>query len=506
MLSAVVHSLTPEDVNGVEMLQSDLAAEFPLYIYHPDHAEYLLYSRSIQLLLDDPMVKKPLATSDDGVSFLLQNGVIPPPKTIYRDIYVLGIGDKAMVRTDGRKIGLEFSHDFPFRNVERLSSEEMTPDEDQILQLVAEATISRVDPSRPTFLFHSAGKDSNIIALALAKAGWQGKVTLVTHKSSGEKDESAISERISKKLGFEHRILRSTVNLDGSHKRRIENFFVESPFPSCDAATFAYLDHLGQVPELRDSNIIDGGGNDSYMMAPPSHRELMLLRLSEIGVVAKFMRSFVKSEGLLNAALREPAERWGLSGFSSRDASKIFASNHEVIPYWRDISRKWKISDVVEFKTDVLTTIVAAESHIRKIRNFADCVGSNLVLPFANESVADYFSRLPEGDLFDRRSGKNKLVLRKLLKKRIGLDSDAIGKKGFSYDYRALMKENWDWFMDEIRSCRLWDKAGLEMVLPRLERAVLNGHRRAFMAEHLIYRLYLVSAWFNHNKYVNEGQ
>jgi asparagine synthase (glutamine-hydrolysing) len=127
-------------------------------------------------------------------------------------------------------------------------------------------------------------------------------------------------------------------------------------------------------------------------------------------------------------------------------------------------------------------------------------------LPFTNPRVAEYFAKMPEPYLYDRRNLKNKLILRELLKKRIGLDSDAIGKKGFSYDYRALMKENWDWFMDEIRSCRFWDKAGLEMVLPRLERAVLNGHRRAFMAEHLIYRLYLISAWFNHNKYVNAEQ
>lgn len=93
-----------------------------------------------------------------------------------------------------------------------------------------------------------------------------------------------------------------------------------------------------------------------------------------------------------------------------------------------------------------------------------------------------------------------------MLNNRIGLDSDAIGKKGFSYDYSALMKENWRWFLGEIRSCRLWDKKGLEQVLRRLEGVVARGNRRAFMAEHLIYRLYLISAWFNHNKYINSGK
>lgn len=44
--------------------------------------------------------------------------------------------------------------------------------------------------------------------------------------------------------------------------------------------------------------------------------------------------------------------------------------------------------------------------------------------------------------LFDRQALKNKFILRKILKERIGLDSDSIGKLGCSYDLRSVVLNN----------------------------------------------------------------
>ena len=63
------------------------------------------------------------------------------------------------------------------------------------------------------------------------------------------------------------------------------------------------------------------------------------------------------------------------------------------------------------FKTDILTSITTPEMHIRKARNFADSVGSNLILPFANQKLAEYFNKLPETYLFNRKQLKNKIIL-----------------------------------------------------------------------------------------------
>ena len=193
-------------------ISSDLASEFPVYIYWSADKQVFLYSTSVTELFDDKRIPKPLKESNEGISFLLQSGVVPPPKTSYQNIYILGIGDTAKIATVNGKIEVIFEHKFPFK-----------PNADLILQMLAEATINRIDKSKPSFLFHSSGKDSNSIALALAEAGWQDKVTLITHKSKGMADESKISEKIAKQLG---------VTIDGIWVRAGLQF---TPMPSQQA-------------------------------------------------------------------------------------------------------------------------------------------------------------------------------------------------------------------------------------------------------------------------------
>ncbi|MNY45195.1 hypothetical protein D3C86_1802790 [compost metagenome] len=140
--------------------------------------------------------------------------------------------------------------------------------------------------------------------------------------------------------------------------------------------------------------------------------------------------------------------------------------------------------------------------HIRKIRCATDYWGSNCILPFANQSVAEYFQKLPEAYQFDRTTRKNKLILRKILKTNLGLDSDAIGKKGYVFDYGSLLTSIFHDVTSEIHSCTLWKSQGIRNTCKRLERKILNTSGNS-AAKILYLRLYLISAWFNRNKYIN---
>ena len=485
------------------ILQSDLAGEFPLYLYWPKDKSTLLYSKSIIELLDEHRVPKPLKLSNEGLSFLLQSGVVPPPKTAYEDIYILGIGDQAKVLTINGKIEIEFSHDFPFMNDNRLLTSEMQPDEDLILQMLAEATISRIDESKPSFLFHSAGKDSNSIALALAEAGWQDKVTLITHKSKGMADESEISAKIANHLGFRHQVLYEVDELKVDHKQAIDSYFINAPFPSTDNVTLAYPLYAQQLPELKGANIIDGGGNDSHMMTPPTQRELKTFALSKVTHHASYLRYFFKSESLLSPLVRTSAEWFGMSGLSFADTQKIFLESMNVYSHWQQESQLRKDWDLFDFKTDIYSTRTIAEVHIRKARNFSDSIHSNLILPFASQQVAEYFAKMPEEYLFDRKTLKNKLILRKILKERNVVDSDAIGKMGWNYDSSSIVLQNWAWMFEEIQQCELWDQSGIEEVAYRMKNRMNGSGWGAAASDRLLYRLFLVSAWYKNNKYLN---
>jgi asparagine synthase (glutamine-hydrolysing) len=481
-------------------LESDLAGEYPLYLYWPHDQSILLYSKSITELLNDSRVPKPLKVSNEGLSFLLQSGVVPPPKTAYQDIYILGIGDKAKVSTVNGKIDIQFSHVFPFLNANRLAADEMQADEDLILQLLAEATISRIDQSKPSFLFHSAGKDSNSIALALAEAGWQDKVTLITHKSKGQADESEISARIAKHLGFKHLILHEVDQLKAEHKQAIEEYFVNIPFPCIDSVALAYPLYAQQLPELKNANLIDGGGNDSYMMTPPDNRQKKIITLSKFTHRASILRRFVSSESLISSLIRTPAEWCGMSGLSFADIKMLFAGAVDVYPHWKkesDLRKNW---DLFDFKTSILTPVVASEVHIRKARNFAEYVNSNFILPFANQKVAEYFAKMPEAYLYNRKSLKNKIILRKILKKRIGLDSDLIGKMGYTHDFMSLLEIELDSVVKEINSCGFWKKN--YMVVERFKDVILNNKKRKKHTFRYLHFLYVISSHLRLNKYV----
>jgi len=484
-------------------LRPDIACEFPIYLFLSHDKSILLYSKFIAELLNDPRVTKPLSPSIKGISILLQSGFVPPPRTAYENVFVLGLGDSVRVSTKSGKVDLQFDNCFPFLNKYKPIGNESTFSEEQFLQLLSEATIKRIDISKPSFLFHSAGKDSNSVALALAEAGWQNEVVLLTHKSKGSADESSISKDIARRLGFRHQVLHEVDMLGLQHKRAILDFFTNSPFPSTDNVSMAYPLYLLQRPELARSNIIDGGGNDCYMMFPPSSRDRIVLPLARYLHHASSMRQFVRSESLFSYFLRTPAEWCGANGFSFRDTKTLLPDATDAYGFFDSLSERNMELDLFDFKTSILSSLTVSEVHIRKIRNFADSIHANLILPFANERLAKYFSGLPEDFLFDRKTLKNKIALRKTLKKRIGLDSDELGKMGFTYDSHSLLLKNWVWMRNEIVHCSLWNQKGLMVILARLEKPMHGDSRRARAVVRLLYRMYLISAWYNQCRYMS---
>lgn len=494
-----IHKINDKDI----VLKSDIAGEFPIYVYISSNKETLLYSKNIVELLDNKQVKKPLKISNEGLSFLLQSGVVPPPKSIYENIYILEIGNILKVKTVNNKLDLEFEYEFPFYNKNRLKKEDMTPDVNKILELVANATIDRIDTSKESFLFHSAGKDSNTIAVALAEAGWQDKITLVTHKSKGKSDESEISKSIANKLGFNHRILREVDSLETKDKKVVDNYFEKMPFPCTDNVTLAYPFYSNQMPELHKSNIIDGGGNDSYMMTPLRSREKKVLPISKMVSNIQFLRKYINSESSLTPFFRLAPEWFGMNGLNYGDAKLIFPSINEISSFWKNEVLKRRELEDIDFKTDIYSTITISEMHIRKARNFSDSIASNLILPFANENVANYFSKMPGEYLFNRKTLQNKLILRELLDKKINLDSDKIGKMAFTYDSHSLITENWELISLEIMSCKIWDQKGILQLLNRMKNSINGKGWSSGASGRLLYRLYLISGWLNKNKWVN---
>jgi asparagine synthase (glutamine-hydrolysing) len=399
---------------------------------------------------------------------------------------------------------MKFEHNFPFMSDKREGKEAISePKHEDILNLLVEETVKRIDPNKKTYLFHSAGKDSNSIALALAEAGWQNKITCISHKSKGDKDESEISKKIATKLGFKHQKIYEPKSLEKKDIDSINYYFENIPLPCMDNVALAYPLYATQI-EFQDTNIIDGMGNDVYMGHIPNsleyNRQKTFSKFHHLRPLFGKLNSGTRFE----IATATKCEWAGLFGITYGDTNKILNNSYDVYKYWKLIDIKRTDLDYFDFRASLRGALIDQEIFTRKVRNFSDTVNSNLILPFTNQKVAQYFSKLPEKYLFNRKEFKNKLILRKILKERIDLDSDKLGKMAYEFDFYSIlmmMKRDVD---NEIFSCKLWNKEGIEKVLNNLYKKINSIHRLAEKVKALVQRLYLISAWHNKNRYVKE--
>ena len=90
-----------------------------------------------------------------------------------------------------------------------------------------------------------------------------------------------------------------------------------------------------------------------------------------------------------------------------------------------------------------------------------------------------------------------------MLKQRIGLDSDKVGKKTFNHDTNLIVDLNWNEIAGEIGRCNLWNKKEVNILINRLRKTMKTSKKYSNFSGVLIYRLYLISSWKNYSKYLD---
>ena len=368
------------------------------------------------------------------------------------------------------------------------------------MSLLAEAVALRLDKARKTFLFHSAGKDSNTIALSLAKAGLQEQVTLITHKSNMDDDECELSSLIAKKLGFKHKLLIEVNSFDEAARSQIYEHYYNVPFPCVDSPSLAYSLYIHQIPELKGANLIDGTGNDIYMGHIPSKNEYKKSKLAIVFGRMAWVRRYLSSHSILNQLFRTRSEWTGLRGLSPGDSNLIFSDSYSVSSYWKSEDCSM---DYSEFRATIRGRFLDSEAYGRKVRNFADANNSNVIFPWMNTDVAKYVCTFDEKYLFDKSSFRNKLFLRDLIKDEIGVCADQVGKMGYGYNSRKVIENNYNWIESEILRCQYWNYNGVKTWLGRQKEVISSSEKNAERAFFLIYRVFLISIWLNTNRYIS---
>lgn len=395
----------------------------------------------------------------------------------------------------------QHSNQFNERRLEAVNNEKASVD--NLLSNLYTETSKRLMPDYENLLFHTAGKDSNLIALSLAEAGKQKNFTFVTHRSTGDTDESEISQAIAKKLGFKHQTIEAETEYTNNHLENIEDYFESSVFPLLDNVTLAFPMYCKNYKWLKNSNIVIGDGNDTYMMCPPDTRDYWGILFNKYFPL-NFLRYFCNSESALAQISRSPMEWARMSGFINRDYNLMTGQEGQAFDYWKMESKKRKNHSPLDIKSESYSCYIIFEVFIRKFRHFCDFNNSNLVMPFFSECLAENILSFKKSDILDTNRGINKPLFRGILLERLGLDSDLIGKKGYSFDSRSVIDQNWLWVERTITSCQLWQSDNVKDILKRLVSNFNGDSWKCAASYRLVYRLLMISLWFSHSKYIKK--
>lgn len=434
-----------------------------------------------------------------AIACLLHNGLTINPDSVYSGIYTLGIGDRLTFNPWSADKNPDYYCDFPYQ--EYRSTQASVPSTRTLLNLITKSVSEKI--KTPAALMMSAGKDSTAIALAVKEAGLTDKVVAYTYQNEGdtpEKGEVEIAAENCKALGLKHEAI--AVPKDPARIRALmTRFFENAPYPSLDPTTTPYFLGLANAG-LEDTGIIDGSCNDVYMgNLPVKQWQSFFQYYKLIGKVAlplNTLRNVLPYHSKINKFLLTYPEIcfYGYWKFPPKEMQSFFPHDDNIVQRWTDIFFACKDQPYIDMQTKIRGKHFDG-AVILKIYTAIQALQSRVILPFADKAIAEYFFNLPVQYKYDFESLTNKLLLRDMLHEFMGYDSDAVGKRYFYFDGAQFIHENEAFIRDEILGCKLWEKQ-IEKILP----AYLEDLKTKRQAAGLIQRLFMISGWYNHCKYL----
>nr|MDJ0499043.1 asparagine synthase-related protein [Acidimicrobiia bacterium] len=357
-----------------------------------------------------------------GVSQLLGAGLVPLPHTVFQEVYSLGVGDVANLSASGGEVTVAHHCDYPW--VERTSRKDQEPSTRRLFELICRSVEDAlVSADGPAVLLMSSGKDSVALALALAEIG--SDTTCLTYKSSDTDREHELAAEFCATLGLEHDVVEMPPD-PGVVAASLGRFFDRAPLPCGDHATIPHV-MVAAAAGLETGGLMDGGGNDPYMGFLLSADNRKKLRLRVRGRrLAELVSRLTPVDSPVNYLARSQSGAL-LPGRSLRhhEVRGFYADAVPIAGYW--YSETAGVEDAGEaMLTSRIRHTEGARSNL-KSRLVARAFGLDPLQPFCNATIADYCFHLPLTSRYDTRRGTNKLLLRQLLREKIGYDEARVG-------------------------------------------------------------------------------
>mgnify|MGYP006278623585 CR=1 FL=1 len=477
----------------VVVVKSDPAGGRPVYLHAS--GSRLRLSENLPALLDSLNQSGELEIIDGCFSHYLQHYAVPLPWSCYRGVWIAGCGDRLEARLDSTGIWrVNRSIDFPFALTK--SRQDSDPSTSGLGEVLRDSVDAALTGASGKALFLSGGKDSIPLAIAAADAG-HSDLLCVTYGSTSGADETEVARKVAGTLGLRHHAF--DVRIDpNTTSDAIIRYFEGAPIPNVDFAALSYPVMAAHL-DLAGYTVLDGMGNDVFIgHVPPAAVEAKKRRrLPE--ALQRAGRAIYPSDLPLSNLLRTEAQLDSLRGcFFPREEARFNPNTLDTFPFWSDALDKARAyPDPFDRRAFLRGRYLDQETFMRKVRNAADAFGWALRFPWCDPVVVDHVFNLPEAFRFDRTYSKNKVLIRSHIRERVGIDSDAVGKNVFGFDYVEILRVCQDLVLSEIASCPAW-KPGAAAYAERLYAEGLEHRDNAKR----LYCMFMLSGWRNHCRHL----
>lgn len=422
-------------------VSGDNSGHDPVYIYKTSN--YLYIGLDLEELLSVLRSRKEtLATRDRSLSHLLQDGLVPLPFSVYRDFYILGIGDRLFASNANAEWEVEVEFEFPYFQSRSIGS--TVSSTQTLLELLTDSLCRKVGSSRNNLLMLSSGKDSTAIALSAAEAGIP--LECVTFSDGTPNDETEKAKGICRHLGLRHHAVTIPTDVKRA-ARTLETFFERSAIPCVDYALLPYLLCLSEF-SAPDHLVIDGMGNDIYMGMPPKRREMLKLRLrifdNDFG--RRLCRSLPRTSILRYMANSASKNLIPGNFFTYPEARAIYPGTTDTRDFWSSCDAAYSGYSYTDLKAVVRGRHHNQEVAMRKGRQAAASIGSSVIFPWADNELANYMFNLVRSDKERTSQKHSKALLRRLLTEKLGENLLARRKRYFSMNHQQFFR-----FFDELQ-------------------------------------------------------
>jgi asparagine synthetase B (glutamine-hydrolysing) len=465
-------------------IESSIYGSELMYVYFDELQNVFYYSQDVLELTRNSEISKSFKLCHFSISLSLQDGIYPLPKTLIRNLFILSYGDKISIKLEGSKLIYKITVNHIFRLDKSTNKEEF--DEKYFLKLMSESISTDTNNN---LLMYSGGKDSNGVLLGILNQETQNRFLLLTQGLHEKYDETEVAKKISNKLNMTHKIIDESYSIDD--RESIIDYYSKVPLPCMDTTEISFYRLIQKINFKNYSNIFDGGGNDAYLGIPYTYSFKPLKRFKFfIKNIFKpnshgFFPSFEKS-------LTIPTK-------SNYFLKKIYPQYHNTNIFYSNLLKLWRYSSFFERQTNFICKYMVTSAHLLKMRNLVSITKTNLNLPWCNENLVNYLTGIKDEYKYNNYTHENKLFLRKLLKEKLSLDYDLLGKKGWTIDFEKFINVNFSLIEEEILKCHLWNFFELRKYLLLQHRIIIKSGCLDKRDYYLIHNLFKLSIWVNNN-------